>query len=220
MSTERVLFVDHTGQIGGAELILIDVVAHRPKSSVFRRAGSPSRALADRGVRLLISKWGKGLAQFRRDSSWRSALPLLGRLAAITLEIARVSRNPHDLVYANSQKAFAPAAFAHLLVRRPLIWHLHDIISPEHFGAVQRRLQVLLANACAGKVAPFPLTAAAAAAFVRAGGRQNLIEVVANGLSLQPEPGSQSELRRSLGCRLAPSSVSSAVSRRGRASTS
>lgn len=202
MSTERVLFVDHTGQIGGAELILLDVVAHRPKSSVFLFEPGPlSRALAERGVPLLMSKWGKGLAQFRRDSSWRSALPLLGRLAAITVEIAQASRN-HDLVYANSQKAFVLAAFAHLLVRRPLIWHLHDIISPEHFGAVQRRLQVLLANACASKVV-VPSTAAAAA-FIRAGGRQDLIEVVANGLSLQPELRSQSELRQTLGLPAGP----------------
>ena len=41
MSTERVLFVDHTGQIGGAELILLDVVAHHPKSSVFLSSPVP-----------------------------------------------------------------------------------------------------------------------------------------------------------------------------------
>jgi glycosyltransferase involved in cell wall biosynthesis len=202
MSTERVLFVDHTGQIGGAELILLDVVAGRRQSSGFLfETGPLSRALSERGLRLSISRWGKGLSQFRRDSSWRSALPLLGRLAAITVEIARASRT-HDLVYANSQKAFVLAAFANMLVKRPLIWHLHDIISPAHFGAVQRRMQVWLANARASKV--IVPSQAAAAAFVEAGGRRDLIEVVANGLTLQPEPVTQSELRVALGLPTGP----------------
>jgi glycosyltransferase involved in cell wall biosynthesis len=202
MSTERVLFVDHTGQIGGAELILLDVVAGRRQSSAFLFEGGPlSRALAERGLSLVISTWGKGLSQFRRDSSWRSALPLLGRLAAITIELARASRS-HDVVYANSQKAFVLAAFANILVRRPLIWHLHDIISPEHFGAVQRRMQVLLANVSARKV--IVPSDAAAVAFVQAGGRRDLIEIVPNGLSLQPEPDSQSELRQMLGLPTGP----------------
>jgi len=202
MSADRVLFVDHTGQIGGAELILLDVVAGRPQSSVFLFEGGPlGSALAERGPRVLISKWGKRLSQFRRDSSWRSALPLLGRLAAITVDIARASRT-HDLVYANSQKAFVLAAFATMLVRRPLIWHLHDIISPAHFGAVQRRMQVLLANTCAAKV--IVPSKAAAMAFVQAGGRRDLIEVVPNGLTLQPESRSQNELRQVLGLPTGP----------------
>ena len=202
MSADRVLFVDHTGQIGGAELILLDVVAGRHQSSVFLfETGPLIRALAERGPRLLISKWGKGLSQFRRDSSWRSALPLLGRLAAVTVDIARAARS-HDLVYANSQKAFVLSAIATMAVRRPLIWHLHDIISPAHFGAVQRRMQVLLANGCAAKV--IVPSEAAAVAFVQAGGRRDLIEVVANGLALQPEPGSRSEIRHALGLPAGP----------------
>jgi len=69
MSTERVLFVDHTGQIGGAELILLDVVEGRSRSSAFLFEDGPLRAaLAERKLNLIISKWGRGLSQFRRDS--------------------------------------------------------------------------------------------------------------------------------------------------------
>src|SRR5262245_36668757 len=135
MSTERVLFVDHTGQIGGAELILLDVVEGRQQSSIFLfEAGPLSEAMAGKHLNLIPSKWGKGLSQFRRDSSLLAALPLAGRLAAIIVEIARAARD-HDVVYANSQKAFVLSAIASALVRRPLIWHLHDIISSDHFGA-------------------------------------------------------------------------------------
>jgi glycosyltransferase involved in cell wall biosynthesis len=196
MSDERVLFVDHTGQIGGAELILLDLVQGRKRSSAFLFEQGPlGHALAATGLKLIISRWGQGLSQFRRDSSFLAAVPLAGRLAALVLEIARAAR-AHDIVYANSQKAFVLAAIAGALVRRPLIWHLHDIISPEHFGAPQRRLQIVLANARATKV--IVPSQAAAAAFIEAGGRRELVEIVPNGLALPPEPRSASELRAAL----------------------
>jgi glycosyltransferase involved in cell wall biosynthesis len=151
--------------------------------------------VAERKLNLVISKWGRRLSQFRRDSSWLAAIPLMARLAAIVTEIAQAARS-HDVVYANSQKAFVLASMAGLLVRRPLIWHLHDIISPDHFGLVQRRMQVLLANARATKV--IVPSQAAATAFIEAGGRRDLVEVVPNGLALPPESRTPAELRRSL----------------------
>jgi glycosyltransferase involved in cell wall biosynthesis len=197
MSTERVLFVDHTGQIGGAELILLDVVEGRERSSVFLfETGPLSKALAEKRLHLIISKWGRSLSQFRRDSSWFAAVPLASRLAAIVIEIAQTSK-AYDIVYANSQKAFVLSAIAGIFVKRPLIWHLHDIISSEHFGAVQRRVQTVLANARATKV--IVPSQAAAAAFIQAGGRKDIVEVVPNGLALPPEPDSPSELRQKLG---------------------
>jgi glycosyltransferase involved in cell wall biosynthesis len=202
MSTERVLFIDHTGQIGGAELILLDVVEGRTRSSAFLFEDGPLRtAMAERKLNLIISKWGRGLSQFRRDSSWLTAIPLAARLAAIVTEIAQAARS-HDVVYANSQKAFVLASIAGVFVRRPLIWHLHDIISPDHFGAVQRRTQVMLANARATKV--IVPSQAAATAFIEAGGRHDLVEVVPNGLALPLEPRAPAELRRSLGLPMRP----------------
>ncbi|GLH76785.1 glycosyl transferase [Bradyrhizobium sp. SSBR45G] len=197
MSRERVLFVDHTGQIGGAELILLDVVQGRTESSAFLFERGPlAKALAERGLSVITSHWGLGLSRFRRDSSWLKALPLAGGLAAITAELARIARR-HDVVYANSQKAFVLAAIANLAARKPLIWHLHDIISPAHFGALQRRTQVFLANRFAAKV--IVPSEAAAAAFIEAGGRRSLVEVVPNGLAIEPVPASRQELRQRLG---------------------
>jgi glycosyltransferase involved in cell wall biosynthesis len=202
MGNGRVLFVDHTGQIGGAELILLDVVAGRENSSAFLFEDGPlAEALAERRLKLIISKWGQGLSQFRRDSKWLAAVPLAGRLVAIVEELALAARS-HDVVYANSQKAFVLAAIASVFVRRPLIWHLHDIIAPEHFGAVQRRMQVMLANARATRV--IVPSQAAAAAFIEAGGKRDLVEIVPNGLALPPEPRTPAELRQSLGLPAGP----------------
>jgi len=197
MGAARVMFVDHTGQIGGAELILLDIVQRWKGASAFLFENGPlSKALADRQLNVSISRWGQGLAQIRRDSSVLRAIPLAGRLGAIVVELARAARH-QDIVYANSQKAFVLAAIATAFVRRPLIWHLHDIISAAHFGKLQRRLQIFLANRIAAKV--IVPSQAAATAFVAEGGRGDLIEIVANGLDVVPCQSRPAELRRELG---------------------
>jgi len=112
MPTARVLFVDHTGQIAGAELVLLDLVQPWKGASAFLFENGPlHKALADKQLNVIVSRWGQGLSLFRRDSSLARAIPLAGRLGAIIIEIARAACS-HDVVYANSQKAFVLSAIA------------------------------------------------------------------------------------------------------------
>ncbi|GJD43517.1 D-inositol-3-phosphate glycosyltransferase [Methylobacterium cerastii] len=197
MRRPRVVFVSHTGTMSGAEMVLCDAVAPWRGATAFLFEDGPlGPALQERGLTLVHARHGAGLSALRRDGSlWRS-IPLAGRLLATVLALARCAKS-HDVVYANSQKAFVLSALATALVRRPLVWHLHDILDPAHFGAAQRGLQVRLANARATRVV-VPSTAAADA-FVASGGRRDLVEVVPNGLDLDGDPGDPADLRRSLG---------------------
>lgn len=52
----------------------------------------------------------------------------------------------YDLIYANTQKALVVGAIASFFSRRPLIYHLHDIVSSAHFSFVNRQLITALAN--------------------------------------------------------------------------
>lgn len=197
MPGPRVLFVSHTGQMSGAELVLLDVVQAWAGASAFLFENGPlAQALTSRGLNVTLSRWGRGLTRVRRDSSIVTIVPLAGRLCAITLELVRAARR-HDVVYANSQKAFVLSAIATMLARRPLVWHLHDIISGVHFGALQRRVQVILANLCAEKV--IVPSQAAASAFIAEGGRAGLVEIVPNGLDLAADDTAAIEIRRQLG---------------------
>jgi glycosyltransferase involved in cell wall biosynthesis len=196
MPLPRVLFVSHTGWMSGAELVLLDVVKPWAGQSAFLFEDGPLRpALEGEGLNVAVSKWGQGLTQVRRDSSVLRVLPVVGRLWAIMLEVISAARR-HDVIYANSQKAFVLAAFATMLARRPLIWHLHDIISDVHFGRMQRVLQVTLANYCAARV--IVPSQAAADAFVAQGGRKALLAVVPNGLDIGAEIASPADIRREL----------------------
>jgi glycosyltransferase involved in cell wall biosynthesis len=196
MSKPRVMFVCHTGSISGAELVLLDIVQPWAGQSAFLFEDGPlAPALASKGLKVTVSRWGQGLTQVRRDSSVLKVIPLAGRLCAIVVELISAARR-HDVVYANSQKAFVLSAIAVAFARRPLIWHLHDIITSVHFGAMQRRVQVALANFCASKVV-VP-SQAAAVAFIAEGGKANLVAVVPNGLDVLPEASSPAQIRQEL----------------------
>jgi glycosyltransferase involved in cell wall biosynthesis len=128
-----------------------------------------------------VSRRAGDLAKVKRDRSLFRAAPMLLRLLATAAEIAGRAR-AHDVVYANSQKAFVLAGLAAFVARRPLVWHLHDILSPAHFGAAQRRLVVFLANRFATRV--IVPSRPAAEAFVAAGGKADRVRVVPNGLDV------------------------------------
>ena len=191
------MFVSHTGDVSGAELVLLDVVQPWGGASAFLFEDGPLRqALASRGLYVTVLRWGQGLTQVRRDSPILKIVPLVGRLCAIVIELARAARG-RDVVYANSQKGFVLSAIATTLARRPLIWHLHDIISGAHFGAMQRRIQVALANFCASQI--IVPSQAAADAFVAEGGRKALVAVVPNGLDVALDNKLPAEIRHELG---------------------
>jgi glycosyltransferase involved in cell wall biosynthesis len=202
MPLPRVMFVNHTSKIAGAELVLLDLVQPWQRASAFLFEDGPlNGAMNQRGLNVITSRFGRGLSGIRRDRSLWKAAPLAYRLCAIVTEIGYAARR-HDVIYANSQKAFVLAALATLFARRPLVWHLHDIIDGAHFGSMQRRLQVALANRLASRV--IVPSEAAAAAFVDAGGRRDLVAVVPNGVSVAPDLSARDAIRKELGLPDAP----------------
>jgi glycosyltransferase involved in cell wall biosynthesis len=105
----------------------------------------------------------------------------------------------YDLIYANTQKALVVGALASFLSRRPLVYHLHDILSTDHFSQSNRRLAVTLANRFASLV--IANSQASQAAFLEAGGRSDITHVVYNGFEpegYQSDPSNISQLKKQL----------------------
>lgn len=179
-----VLFVSHTGVLGGAERVLLGVAGgHVPRGTALLFADGPLRTqLQARGVPCAVVADAPDLSRVRRDAPLlRAALPAVRGMIRVARRVAEASRHA-DVVYVNSQKAFVVSAFAAFARRRALLWHLHDILDSDHFGRMQIRLVVKLANLAADAVV-VP-SAAAEAAFVAAGGRADLVRVVHNGVDL------------------------------------
>lgn len=180
----RTLFVDHVGVLGGAELALMDVAgAYRDTSTFLLFADGPLRQrLHQAGATVRVFDGGSALHRVRRDTRW----PGLGaamRVLSLAWRVSRLARK-HDLIHANSQKAFVVACLAGILARRPVVWLLHDLLSDQHFSRANIRLGVGLANHCAHRV--IANSHASARALIKEGGREDKVRVVYNGLDAGP----------------------------------
>jgi glycosyltransferase involved in cell wall biosynthesis len=197
----RILFVNHGAVLGGGELSLLDIVRHTaPRARVALLSPGPLQARLQReGVPTVLLTASSAVLSTRRESSRLSWAAVSGT-AGVALRLARAVE-PAELLYANSQKAFVVAAIAARLRRRPLLWHLRDVLSPEHFSRRNIRLVVGLANRWATRV--IANSEATAAAFVAAGGRQEKVVVIPSGVDpapfRSPVMKDPAELRRALG---------------------
>jgi len=135
-------------------------------------------ALERRGVRVTVLDRSGSLQQVRRESR----VPGPGAVRAVVgaaREVARLARE-HDLVYANSQKAFVVACASAAFARRTVVWHLHDILDPHVFSRVNIGVDVFLANHVASRV--IANSEATANALRARGGTRARIDVIYNGL--------------------------------------
>ncbi|KAM3112591.1 glycosyltransferase [Phormidesmis sp. 146-33] len=180
----KILFLDQTGNLGGAELCLLDIAKYYGDAclvglftdGVFRQrleqAKIPVRVLSEQSLKV------------RKDSSFLHSLGSFWRLVPLIQQVIYLSQD-YDLIYANTQKALVVGAIASYFGCRPLVYHLHDILSQEHFSRSNLRLAVTLANQFASRI--IANSQATQQAFVAAGGRAELTTVVYNGFALESD---------------------------------
>ena len=137
----RVLFVDHTAQLGGGEIALRNLVEaldhNQVSATVLVCASGPlvdQLRNSNRDVR--VFPLSSEIAQTRKDSlGWKSILKV-GELAsslAFIWKLAQLIRKLRvDVVHTNSLKAHVLGGLAARLARTPLIWHLRDRIAPDY----------------------------------------------------------------------------------------
>ena len=195
----KILFLDQSGKPGGAELCLIDIAKpYRDSCLVGLFADGSFRHLLEQ-QHIPVQVLATEPIQVRKESSLAQGLSSLSSLMPLIRRIARKARE-YDVIYANTQKALVVGALASFFSDRPLVYHLHDILSPDHFSQTNRRIAVTLANARASLV--IANSQASQAAFVAAGGRERLTEVVYNGFQpelYQSNESNSSQLRQQLG---------------------
>ncbi|MEA5603020.1 glycosyltransferase family 4 protein [Nostoc sp. UHCC 0252] len=174
----RIFFLDQSGKPGGAELCLIDIAKpYRDNALIGLFADGPFRILLQQN-NIPVEVLATQAIQVRKESSLVQGLKSLGQLAPLIIKVIKKARE-YDLIYANTQKALVVGALASFFSRRPLVYHLHDILSTEHFSQTNLRIAINLANRFASLV--IANSEASKTAFMQAGGRRDIIEVVYNG---------------------------------------
>ncbi|MBD2691778.1 glycosyltransferase family 4 protein [Anabaena catenula] len=177
----KILFLDQSGKPGGAELCLIDIAKLYGKSALVGLfADGDFRKLLETN-QIPVEVLATQVINVRKQSSLLQALGSLGQLTPLIYKVVQRARE-YDLIYANTQKALVVGAIASFFARRPLVYHLHDILSKEHFSTTNLRVAVSLVNRFCSLV--IANSEASKTAFLQAGGQPNIIEVVYNGFEL------------------------------------
>ncbi|CUX44965.1 D-inositol 3-phosphate glycosyltransferase [compost metagenome] len=196
------LFVSHTGEKGGAELFLADLVKGGPHSwrACFLSGGAAADDLADAGRPPVMLSAGEKMLSIRRNASFGALLRGAADVMAVAWQLSREARH-YDVICANSQKALFVCALAAKLSRRPLVWILHDIVTDPAFSATNRRASLAFARLFAKLVAVN--SEETGRAFIEAGGEANKVRIVYNGFDPARakvyEPGKAARLRAELG---------------------
>ncbi|MGL5077853.1 MAG: glycosyltransferase, partial [Waterburya sp.] len=178
----KILFLDQSGNLGGAELNLLDLAKFYRDSCLVSLFvdGSFRNALEQSQIPVQILST-QPLA-IRKDSGWLQSLSNIGQIISLIKKVVKLSYN-YDVIYANTQKALIIGAIASFLTNKPLIYHLHDILSSEHFSRTNRQLAVFFANRFASLV--IANSEATKTAFIDAGGKSELVQVIYNGFNLE-----------------------------------
>lgn len=180
----KVLFLDHVGALGGAELALMDVArSYRDTSTFLLFADGPFRErLTNVGIKVEVIEGGDSLHAVRRETGW-PGFSAAAQVMSLAWRTARLARR-HDFLHANSQKAFVIACLAGILARKPVVWDLNDLLLPAHFSRSNIKLDVWLANWFAVRV--IANSQASARALIAQGGRGDKVRVVYNGIDGAP----------------------------------
>jgi glycosyltransferase involved in cell wall biosynthesis len=177
----RILFVDQSGALGGGELSLLEIAKHcRETCRVVLLSDGPFRALLKKvAVPVTVLAVPPAFTGIARERGGLRELRAMTPILRLARRLAQLAEG-HDLIYANTQKAMIVAALAGRLARKPVIWHLRDILSSDHFGRAQRWAAVRSANLWISRVVANSI--ATAEAFVTAGGDGTRVSVVYNGI--------------------------------------
>jgi glycosyltransferase involved in cell wall biosynthesis len=179
----KVLYVDQTGQLGGGEIAILPWLQANSEGAVVVLFGDgPFRELLESsGVAVIVLELD-ALKGVRRESGFKALLGVVPAFLKLRGRLAQIASG-FDILYANSQKAFLLSAFAKQR-KQPLIWHLRDILSTDHFSSLLIKTVVRIANRRASLV--LVNSQATADAFTTAGGDKNKVQLVYDGVGAAP----------------------------------
>ncbi|MEO1429321.1 MAG: glycosyltransferase family 4 protein [Cyanobacteria bacterium J06633_8] len=188
----KILFLDQSGKPGGAELCLIDIAKPYQKNcKVGLFADGSFKDLLEKNY-IPVEVLTNQAIQVKKESSLSQGLASITQLVPLIAKVVKIARN-YDLIYANTQKALVVGAIASFLSRRPLVFHLHDILSAEHFSKTNINISVNLANRASLVIVN---SQASKKAFIEAGGKAELVEIVYNGFEPQKYISNETEIHQ------------------------
>jgi L-malate glycosyltransferase len=199
----KILFLNHTGIVSGAERVLLTIIDHldrqRFEPTVSCPLGSDLAGLVrERNVPVVATP------DLRARFTW-NPIRMVQYVRSYLGAIREFRRAPLlktvTLIHANSVRAGLVASFATIGTGIPVIWHLHDMMKPHPFSTAIRWVALLMPA-----LSVLAVSHAAAAQFrgllLRLSGHRPSITVLQNSVDSQrfrPDPPGRQRVRQSLG---------------------
>jgi len=176
-----ILFITHVGDPGGAEFKMMAIAGTMRDSAevLLLQHGSLEGLLGAAGIRHSVQPLAAGTRKVRREGGAMSLLRALPGSLAMVRHIARKARG-FDVVVCFSQKAFVLASLAKPFMRRPILWFMNDILSPDHFHPALIRMLIGLSRVSADGVVV--VSQESLNQWLRVGGRRDRVSVVVSGI--------------------------------------
>jgi glycosyltransferase involved in cell wall biosynthesis len=151
----RVAVLDHTAELGGAELALIRLLDALPPEQFDIRVvlfsdGPLVKRLVERGHALEVVPLKGTVGDRDRHTAGRTAAAMATQALSVLPFAWRLGTRLRaldvDLIHTTSLKADLIGVPVSWLARRPLVWHVHDRISPDYLPSPAVRLIRALAR--------------------------------------------------------------------------
>lgn len=153
----RILFLDHTAALGGAEIALLRLIGAVNKSQfcpvvLLFEDGPLAEKLHAQKIETHILELDPRVAKTERHSVGVGSAAKVGQIAATVKFVGRLRAAIRKLnvriIHTNSLKADILGSLACFGMRKKLIWHVHDRISADYMPASAAKLVRTLARHC------------------------------------------------------------------------
>ncbi|MDQ6651923.1 MAG: glycosyltransferase [Acidobacteriota bacterium] len=141
----KILFYNHTGKVSGAERVLLRILAQLNRKRFEPVLLCPADGSLQDDARTIGVPCGN-VNELQARFTWRLGhlLRYLASFISVIRQVrARVIESQPEIVHANSIRAGLVISVATIGLRKPIIWHIHDLL-PRHPLSAFIRLFVLI----------------------------------------------------------------------------
>lgn len=178
---KRVLFITHAGNPGGAEHKMISLCRAIGKTAevMLFQNGHLETLLKEEDIGFSVHPMPSRITNFHKENGLVKILKMVPPTLSMAGEVAREARH-YDIVVCMSQKSFIIASLAKPIMKRPLVWFMNDLLSPDHFNKVLILLLVFLSRMTANHI--ILNSQASYDAWVKSGGRRKNVSIIYSGI--------------------------------------
>ena len=147
----KVLYYNHTGQVSGAERVLLMILSRLDRSRIEPVVVCPAEGRLIGMVRdLSVRTIGLAQLEARFTLSVRRLFQYLASFARVISDArALIIDEQPDIIHANSIRAGLVMSAASFGLATPVIWHAHDIL-PRHPLSIAIRFFACASGQCGG----------------------------------------------------------------------